>query len=578
MLAIEMTLLTGNYVATAYNDRTRCEWPPHPARLFSALAATYFESGESGVEERAALEWLERQSPPTIAASNVGAEHREGREVVTVFVPTNDTTTVGSFEKEQEAMVSAQDEVDDARDALTEALDRGQNEGLKELERTLNKAQKKLQSAETRLEKRFEKAVSATGKISAADQVAARRLLPDSKGRQARTFPAISPDMPVVTFTWHEDPPSDILAALEGLLARVVRVGHSSSMVRLRVSSASPEPTLVPDQLSPTKLRVAVAGQLSRLEDQYTIHQETHPRVLPFAAWGYRPPVTTKELSLPASVFDEEWLVFELVAPSARRILSLLKAADVADCVRRALLEHAEEPIPETISGHSSDGGASKRPHIAVLPLPFVGTRYADGRLLGVALALPRDAKREERRAVFRAVGRWETAIRTQSDSMDETPLLPLGFGGPDGWRMRRLEEIARLRTLQSSNWCKPASTWVSATPIALDRNPGDLLSRNQSKQSAAFSAAESIISTACERIGLPRPENVIVSRAARIVGAEKCARYGRYPGDKNRNARVLVHATIHFATEVKGPIILGAGRFAGLGLCKPIDENPPRA
>ena len=40
MLAIEVTFLTGRYVATAYNTRTESEWPPHPARLFSALAAT----------------------------------------------------------------------------------------------------------------------------------------------------------------------------------------------------------------------------------------------------------------------------------------------------------------------------------------------------------------------------------------------------------------------------------------------------------------------------------------------------------------------------------------------------------
>ena len=40
MFAIRVECLTGRYVATAYDDRSRAEWPPHPARLFSALVAT----------------------------------------------------------------------------------------------------------------------------------------------------------------------------------------------------------------------------------------------------------------------------------------------------------------------------------------------------------------------------------------------------------------------------------------------------------------------------------------------------------------------------------------------------------
>ena len=43
MLAIEFELLTGRYAATAHNDRSRAEWPPHPARIFSALVAAHYE-------------------------------------------------------------------------------------------------------------------------------------------------------------------------------------------------------------------------------------------------------------------------------------------------------------------------------------------------------------------------------------------------------------------------------------------------------------------------------------------------------------------------------------------------------
>jgi CRISPR-associated protein Csb2 len=35
---------------------------------------------------------------------------------------------------------------------------------------------------------------------------------------------------------------------------------------------------------------------------------------------------------------------------------------------------------------------------------------------------------------------------------------------------------------------------------------------------------------------------------------------------------RQLTHAVIQFAEPVEGPVLLGAGRFLGLGLCRPLD------
>ena len=66
---IEVNFLTGRYVATFHNDRRQPEWPPHPARLFSALVATWADADEPDRSEREALEWLEAQGHPAIAAS-----------------------------------------------------------------------------------------------------------------------------------------------------------------------------------------------------------------------------------------------------------------------------------------------------------------------------------------------------------------------------------------------------------------------------------------------------------------------------------------------------------------------------
>lgn len=66
------------------DDKREPEWPPHPSRLFSALAAAW---GDSGAEESLvpALSWLEGQNPPKIYAGTCSP-----RKLVQAFVPVND--------------------------------------------------------------------------------------------------------------------------------------------------------------------------------------------------------------------------------------------------------------------------------------------------------------------------------------------------------------------------------------------------------------------------------------------------------------------------------------------------------
>lgn len=86
VFGIEVNFLTGRYIATQHNDMTQPEWPPHPARLFSALTAVHMESSNPDPDEQAALEWLETLSPPSIRHSD--AAHRRA---MNHFVPVNDT-------------------------------------------------------------------------------------------------------------------------------------------------------------------------------------------------------------------------------------------------------------------------------------------------------------------------------------------------------------------------------------------------------------------------------------------------------------------------------------------------------
>jgi CRISPR-associated protein Csb2 len=547
MLAIEVAFLTGRYVATAYNSRSDSEWPPHPARLFYALAATHFAADEGTVPsrpaERAILEWLEGQGAPSILASE--AAHRD---VVTIFVPVNDA-----------ALTYVDDEagqLDEARAALALTEASGDAKAIKKCATSVKKATAALEKAITRAT-----AVPSKPLNSRYGQ----RVLPEHRGRQPRTFPSVTPDDPRVTYVWSDATPSVAQQALlDMLLRRVVRLGHSSSLVSVRLVGDPGRPTWRPAVDGEATFRVVETGQLSALERAFERHQELEPRVMPAVPQAY----TRKEADAPqsaaSSVFSDEWLILRRVGGLH---FPMTATAGIGRAVRKALMSYAGEPIPEVLSGHAPDKRPSAYPHLAIVPLPFVGHRHATGTVLGVALVLPRATNRDDRRAVYSAVAGWEQTHRQEDE---DTPSVQLNLGVAGELSLERVEWSSAQASLRSTSWCGPDKVWYSVTPVAFDRNPGDLRSRDPRKLAEATEEAIEIICRACERIGVRRPRFVEILPAARWAGAAKVRHYPPYPGDPGRTQRLLTHARVEFEEPVNGPILLGAGRFVGLGLFRP--------
>jgi CRISPR-associated protein Csb2 len=553
MFALDVELLTGRYVATEYNDRGKAEWPPHPARLFSALVAAHFESPEPPEKEAEALMWLERQAPPEIKASN--AWHRE---VVTVFVPVNDATVLRG---ENTEVAKAEERLIDAQESLGRSDASGDKKARKKAEGALTKAGQALHAALAKANK-----APAPKELTAGAVEDAVKVLPERRGRQPRTFPSVRPDDATVSFVWPAaEPPEPIASALANLAARVVRLGHSSSLVHARVGSGSYDATFTPHEGGDRVLRVPKEGQLARLKEQYALHQEVAPRVMPAAYQAYRSGRPASEPAVPQSVFGSDWVVFARVGGPR---LPSTRAADVASAIRNALMKYGPQPVPEFVSGHRQDGSATDRPHVAIVPLPFVGHPHADGAILGVALVLPTEIEDEAKLVVYAALNAWEAA---QPDPENAT--LPVLLGPAGVLELQILSETARLSTLRSQVWCRPSRRWVSVTPVALDRNPGDLRSRDPNVSARAAGEAEATIGTACERIGLPRPARVVVLPHAGLVATEKAKRFAPFPREKSRTRRVLAHAIVEFDEPVQGPLLLGAGRFLGIGLFRPVSD-----
>lgn len=67
------------------------DWPPSPARLFQALVAGAGLGGPLGAHDKEALEWLEKQNAPLIAAPSASRPRRG----VLFYMPNNDSDSVG---------------------------------------------------------------------------------------------------------------------------------------------------------------------------------------------------------------------------------------------------------------------------------------------------------------------------------------------------------------------------------------------------------------------------------------------------------------------------------------------------
>lgn len=364
----------------------------------------------------------------------------------------------------------------------------------------------------------------------------------ERRNRQERFFPAVVPSDPVVAFQWPIAPGLDEhRGGLKVLVENMTYLGHSSSPVRACLRECAVSPTLCPDEAGRFSLRVPGPGRLDRLVSVHTLRQEDESVQPPLGRFQpYERPDTVT-----SSVFSRDAIV--LAFGSGPR-LALDSALPLMQHIRNAVLSKLGSS-PEILSGHDEAGNMSTRPHMAIVPLGFVNSRHADGSLKGVAFVLPSDADQAIRRRLRAAL--------TQGWQLHLGPLGSIAVTQADP------ENRAGLESLVFSRYTSASDTWASVTPIVLDRYP----------KSRGPTAAE-IIAASSERIGLPNPLEVVTSAVSAIRGAPRAGDFhGR---SKQVDNRLRQHAVIRFDRVVRGPIILGAGRFFGLGLFMPLRMSGP--
>jgi CRISPR-associated protein Csb2 len=514
MLAVAVHLLTGRYGATHFNDRNSPEWPPHPARLFSALVAAWGDADEPDPDERAALVWLEAQPPPDLLCSDW--ENVMRREVVTVYVPGNDPS------------------------ASSRGLDKNK-------------------------------------------EPVALEVLPNKRNRQPRAFPSVTPPDPTVHFVWRDATPTDAtLEALDCSLGRVARLGHSATLVSCVLTTGPAEsPTLVPRTGGHDMLRVPRAGLLARLEREFESHEGVRERLLPAVMAAYDRPKPSRPAA-PAGQLSGDWILLSLPrrAPNTNRMQALrnTRSLDLTRAVRTALLEHADSEAG-ILSGRWTDGW--NRPHVAVVPLASVGHRWADGTVHGVALILPSSLASADRAVVEGAVAAWRSdgfVVRLADPQREVAVEFEYAMWVPAAAAANGVDWTDWPLALRRWAWCRPARQWISVTPVALDRAvPGLHDGRDGAEQAARASLARS-----CSTYGLPEPTEVAVGTAGMTAavpaspGRSSPGRrtFPRYVAEGTGQHKQCVHAMLTFAEPVRGPVLIGSGRYLGYGLFLPIRED----
>jgi len=554
VLAVEMTLLGGRYRASSFDDRRKAEWPPEPARLFYAAVNVVYQSSEPDDAEVEVLRWWETLGAPEIACSEALL-----RSVVDHYVPGN---FASSWTNDIQPLWR---EVERHQRSLMEAQSSGSPSDAAKAQKALDKVIAKVRTA-------TERYTRPTGKesLQVMDRVA--EVLPHRRGKQPRTFPTAVPDDPNVYFIWRSaDPTAQQRSTLDAILGRIGRVGHSASTVSCRITDDPPDPVWVPTS-SPAcerQLRTTDTGLLEALLEEYERHHGYLEHVLPARLTGY---VRAGKPSTVPTRQNEigDWIILRF---KSRQQLPISRTLDVARAVRAALISHAPDPVPPLISGHIQGSAEQLRaPHMSVLCLPNVTHAYSDGYIQAAAICLPDDLSPDDRTTVLDALDRW--SAHAGGDRYRLT--LPGGLSRDLELGVLDADSGAlpiRAPVASRQFWARRARTWSSVTPVALDRHPR--IGRNPDLDELSAAVAP-IISRMCERVGLPVPESVTASPVS-VWSAVPPVAFGSrrgFPqycvGGRRGDRRFTTHVTIEFPEDVRGPLIIGAGRYFGYGLLLP--------
>lgn len=488
------------------------DWPPSPARLFQALMAGAGMSGPLGKDEFDALRWLENGAHPLVAAPTM----RDGQSLM-FYMPNNDLDAVGGDPRRTAEIRSAKKIVKprlfDATIPFMYAWSLWDDEDRE--------------------------------RESLAICVLAERLYQFGRGVD-------------MAWAWGEvlddERLDDRLSNYPGQIHRPSGGGSGRTL-------ACPTPgslRSLKDRYAAGSLRFKTEGQGKTARQLFS--QPPKPR---FVQVTYDSPPSRRVYELRENTTEASLGMWPLVRAS--RLVEWLRDGAV-ERLRLALPnQHAE--IERVLVGRKADGadGGPTSSRVKIVPLASIGHRHADHGIRRVLVEVPAgySVRADD---VHWAFSGLELIDPTTGEDLDLilTPssdeIMLAHYGAADRARFRVWRTVTPVVLPLSARWRR-----IEPTRMAPEAKGG---AERAAEQAHAAAAVTQALRHAEVKI---RAEAIQVQREPFEAKGERVEAFA--PGTRFAKER-LWHVEITFNASVAGPLVIGDGRFLGLGVMAPVQRS----
>jgi CRISPR-associated protein Csb2 len=492
------------------------DWPPAPARLFQALLAAAARGAMLSECDRAALAWLERLPPPTIAAPLV----RAGQGFRS-YVPNNDLDAVdGDISRigEIRASKAVKPLLFDENEPLLYAW------AFEADPQAMERAQVVARVA-TQLYQLGRGIDLAWASAETIDEEAADRRLSEHGGSIHRPGNGQNGQMLLCPG------PGSLKSLEERFRASRSRFAEIGKGKRRRLLFSQP----------PRARLRSVSYNCPPVHLLFEIRETGGRKADPdFAPWPLK----------------EAAAVTIRIRDGMARRLSLA-------------FKQKQQLIERLVIGRDASE-ADKRQRLRIIPLPSTGHAYVDHAIRRVLVEVPPDCP-------F-AVADIEWAVSGLELGIDQDTGEVLQFHGP------ALTPAQDRTVLRHYGIGRPARVWRTVTPVALpqeaarrriepsrlrdDRERKDAKERLQEEKKASGAVRQAL-----RHAGIDT--EVATIHVQREPFSAKGARSEAFAASTRFAKERLWHVEIAFTEAVGGPVVLGDGRFQGLGLLQRSRETP---
>jgi CRISPR-associated protein Csb2 len=500
-------------------------WPPEPARLFQALVAGAVSNGKIPVEALAALAWLERLDPPDIATPPA----RNGQSFKN-FVPNNDLDAVGG---DPNAAIRA------AKEIRPRLFDSGVPLlYLWRYDEEEDKA-KQIEMVADQLYQLGRGVDMAWATAELLDEDKAAKRLADHGGAIYRRVPGNG---------------TLFACPMPGSLASLID-RYEKSATRFKM-----ETKVAPKKKAPLKRKL----------EGLTFSQPPKPR---FEKISYNSPPERRLFNiwdLAVKAGFHAWPLSEVV-PLVEMIRDR-SAAKLSKAYEEAGRSDRSACVERVFVGRESTE-ADKLTRIRIIPLPSIGFQHTDPSIRRILLEIPPDCPLPHADIIwaFAGLGIVEKINAETGEIVQDVRLIEA--------------EDQRMLGHYGADSKGPAHHWWSITPVALPTS----FSRRRIDSTGAREDAKGVsegfpveplalgaVRAALRHAGITN--DILSIRVQREPWTSKGEHAERFAIGPRFTRHCLWHVALTLAEPLAGPLVLGDGRFFGLGLMAPVPDRKPAA